>query len=85
MLVDRRVCHLALRTQVKKIMKEYGNQMFELDFDERKKEKHPLSYEDKLFINKVKKGIHQREDGHYEIPLPFKEDKVKLPNNKSQA
>jgi hypothetical protein len=41
--------------------------------------------EDKMFINKVKKGIHQREDGHYEIPLPFKDDEVKLPNNKSQA
>ena len=61
------------------------NQMFELDFNERKKEEQPLSYEDKLFIKKVRKGIHQREDGRYEIPLPFKDDNVKLPNNKSQA
>ena len=48
---DRRVCQMALRTQVKEII--------ELDFNERKKEEQPLSYEDKLFI-KVRKGIHQR-------------------------
>lgn len=83
---DGRVCHLALRTQVKEILSpSMVNQMFELDFSERKKEEQPLSYEDKLFIKKVRKGIHQREDGHYEIPLPFKIDGVKLPNNKSQA
>ena len=83
---DRRVCHLALRTQVKEIMNpSVFNQMFELDFNERKKEEQPLSYEDKLFIKKVRKGIHQHEACHYEIPLPFRGDKVKLPNNKSQA
>ena len=84
---DRRICHLALRAQVKEIMinPSMFNQMFELDFSERRKEEQPLSYEDKMFIKKVKKGIHQREDGHYEIPLPFKDDEVKLPNNKGQA
>ena len=83
---DRRICHLALRAKVKEIMNpSMFNQMFELDFSERRKEEQPLSYEDKMFIKKVKKGIHQREDGHYEIPLPFKDDEVKLLNNKSQA
>ena len=53
---DRRVCHLALRTQVKEIMNpSVFNQMFELDFNERKKEEQPLSYEDKLFIKKVRR------------------------------
>ncbi|CAB4007120.1 Hypothetical predicted protein, partial [Paramuricea clavata] len=82
---DRRICHLALRAQVKEIMNpSMFNQMFELDFSERRKEE-PLSYEDKMFIKKVKKGIYQREDGHSEIPLPFKDDEMKLPNNKIQA
>jgi hypothetical protein len=83
---DRRICHLALRAQVKEIMNpSMFDQMFELDFSERRKEEQPLSYEDKMFIKKVKKGNHQREDGHYEIPIPFKDDEVKLLNNKGQA
>ncbi|CAB4009057.1 Hypothetical predicted protein [Paramuricea clavata] len=61
---DRRICHLALRAQVKEIM---FNQMFELDFSERSKEEQPLSYEDKMFIKKAKKGIHQREDDDSEV------------------
>ena len=83
---DRRACHLALRTQVKEILSPtVVNKMFELDFSDRKKEQQPLSYEDKLFVKKVGEGIHQHEDGHYEIPLPFKDDKIKLPNNKKQV
>ncbi|XP_042891382.1 uncharacterized protein LOC122265939 isoform X2 [Penaeus japonicus] len=29
--------------------------------------------------------IHQQEDGHYELPLPLKDDEVKLPNSKELA
>ena len=45
----------------------------------------PLSYEDKMFMNNVKGGVHQMKDRHYELPLSLKNDKVKLPNNKVLA
>ena len=44
-----------------------------------------LSQDDKMFLDKVSKGIHLRSDGHYEIPLPFREDEITLPNNKKSA
>jgi hypothetical protein len=51
---DRRICHLALRAQVKEIMNpSMFNQMYKLDFSERRKEEQPLSYKDKMFIKKV--------------------------------
>ena len=33
----------------------------------------------------MQEGIHQRNDGHYEMPLPLKNDNVELPNNKELA
>ncbi len=59
--------------------------MFEFDFNDRDKGSAPLSYNDRLFMSKVKEEIHQRDDGHFEIPLPLKNPAVKFPNNKSQA
>ena len=59
--------------------------MFELDFNERNSADVPLSYEDRQFVNKMKAGVHQLEDRHYELPLPLKNDNVKLPNNKALA
>lgn len=78
--------HFALRTQVKEVLTPFQvSKMFELDFNEGKKDEQPLSFDDRMFMKKVKEGIHQREDGHYEMPLPFKGDKVKLPNNRELA
>ena len=59
--------------------------MFELDFSEAQTEDSPLSYEDKKFMSKVSEGIHQRPDGHYEMPLPLKQDLLTLPDNKEVA
>ena len=33
----------------------------------------------------MQEGIHQRNDGHYEMPLPLKNDNIELPNNKELA
>ena len=38
-----------------------------------------------LFLSIVKNGIRQKENGHYELPLPFKTDKPILPDNKQCA
>ena len=62
------------------------NQMFELNFLEHKnKSKHGLSKEDRKFIQIAEKGIQHRDDGHYELPLPLKNETIELPNNKTVA
>ena len=63
------------------------NEMFERDFHERTELKgsSTLSVEDRTFLEILDKGIHQRKDGHYEMPLPLRSLDVKLPNNRSQA
>ena len=58
--------------------------MFELDFSE-KENGMAMSQEDREFLRKAKEGIHHREDLHYELPLPFREQDVQLPNNRPQA
>jgi hypothetical protein len=75
-----------LKTRVKEILTPVQvGKMFEFDFNDRDKGSAPLSYNDRLFMSKVKEEIHQRDDGHFEIPLPLKNPAVKFPNNKSQA
>ena len=61
------------------------NKMFELDFNENLNMSPTYSsIDDETFLRKVD-GIRLRTDGHYEIPLPFNDDKIKLPNNKGSA
>lgn len=79
----KKTCHFALKTSTKEILSPVQvNHMLEQDFNEKKTEEQPLSYEDRTFMGKVSSGIHQRGDGHYEMPLPLKEELVALPNNK---
>ena len=33
----------------------------------------------------MEQGVRQREDGHYEMPLPFRKESPVMPNNKSIA
>ena len=44
-----------------------------------------MSQEDLRFLAKLKQGIKQKEDGHLVMPLPFKEERPILPNNKACA
>lgn len=62
-------------------------EMFEVDFQERRSDKngHSLSVEDQRFLDTLEKGIHKREDEHYEMPLPLRSRDVMLPNNRSLA
>ena len=60
-------------------------QMMEVDFSERKSTEQPMSLDDKKFMQKMKQGIRQEEDGHYEMPLPFREEEPRMPNNRSLA
>lgn len=61
----KKMCHFVLKTHTKEVLNPVEvNRMFE----------HPLSYEDRSFMSKISKGIHQRFDGHYETLLPFKQE-----------
>ena len=75
---------------VKRVLKEVINpqqlrQMMESDFSERNNKEQPISLDDRKFLDQLEKGIHQRKNGHYEMPLPFREKLPTLPNNKPQA
>lgn len=59
--------------------------MFEADFSERHSITQDFSQEDRKFLATAKDGIHHREDGHYEMPLPLKEPSPNLPNNREVA
>ncbi|CAB4026752.1 Hypothetical predicted protein, partial [Paramuricea clavata] len=75
--------HFAVDQVVKEILTpEALNRMMELDFRERKvSNEHGLSQEDKLFLKKVEQGT-KKVEGHYEIPLLFREDEVVMADNR---
>ena len=58
--------------------------VLESDFRDTQKEEKPMSQDDLLFLDKISEGIHQQEDGHYSMPLPFK-SRPNLPNNRHTA
>ena len=59
--------------------------MLDLDFSERHVNNDAgISQKDQRFITLMRQGIHF-EDGHYTMPLPFKEGPPVLPNNKDMA
>ena len=59
--------------------------MLERDFSETSREDHALPFLDKKFLNILESNIQHRDDGHYEMPLPLKEEGLKLPNNRTLA
>ena len=69
-----------LKGKTKELINPYAiNQMFELDFsDHENSGRHGLSKEDRRFLEIVEQGIHQCEDGHYELQLPLKTERICL-------
>ena len=60
--------------------------MLEQDFMEHKDTPaKSLSKDDRKFLNIVKDGIHRTDDGHYELPLPLRDEAISLPDNKEVA
>lgn len=59
--------------------------MFEQDFSEPQDANLAMSQEDLKFMNITSNGIHKAEDGHYEIPLPLRNENVHFPCNKKYA
>ncbi|KAL7872267.1 hypothetical protein SRHO_G00072500 [Serrasalmus rhombeus] len=81
----RREIHFVCKTHVKEIIPTDIIKALESDFTEHITDSNLVSQEDLLFLSKVKKGIKQKDDGHYELPLPFKTDEPNLPDNKQCA
>lgn len=75
--------HFVYRTQVKEMITPADIlKVFEADFTEKSSEEGLISQDDIKFLVKLKEGIKQKPNGHYEMPLPFKEKRPSLPNNK---
>lgn len=58
--------------------------ILESDFKDAGEDRKTVSQEDILFLDKLKNGIKKNSQGHYEMPLPFKE-RPNLPDNKQLA
>ena len=77
--------YIIAKTEIKeRLTPQVVSRMFEVDFAEREHGV-ALSREDRQFLKIVEDGIHHRDDMHYEMPLPFREKNVQLPNNRPQA
>ena len=78
--------HVSLKTAVKEIITPLEvNRMMELDFNKRNTGKDDYSQHDLKFLSTMKEGIHLSDDGHYQMPLPFKLKDPNLPNNRVMA
>ena len=58
--------------------------LLESDFSDSTQDDKRTSQDNLLFLQKMEGGIRQDEDGHYEMPLPFK-SRPQLPDNKRLA
>ncbi|XP_038165126.1 uncharacterized protein LOC119799356 [Cyprinodon tularosa] len=58
--------------------------VLESDFKDAQEDGRTASQEDILFLDKLKNAIKKNSQGHYEMPLPFKERPI-LPDNKQLA
>jgi len=59
-------------------------EMYLLDFNEENSEERALSNEDKEFLNIMQNGV-TLVDNHYQLPLPFRNPKLTMSNNREQA
>ena len=77
--------YIFAKTEIKeRLTPQVVSRMFEVDFAEREYGV-ALSREDRQFLKIVEDEMHHRDDMHYEMPLPFRQKNVQLPNNRPQA
>ncbi len=77
--------HFAIQKEVEDTsIKELLIRMYESEFTESHSEKQSLSQEDRKFISIMENNC-QRIEGHYQLPLPFRNKNIKMPYNKNMA
>ncbi|XP_064653222.1 uncharacterized protein LOC135503550 [Lineus longissimus] len=85
--VGKTASHFAFTTSAREVSPSVVGSMLDREFIEyggSLQDNDKMSIEDRKFMDILKKGIHVREDGHFEMPLPWKDDS-KMPNNRTQA
>ncbi|KAL8583120.1 hypothetical protein ACOMHN_008558 [Nucella lapillus] len=75
--------HGSMGFRTKDVTNEQLIKMMEQDFTCPNEQ--PLSQEDHRFMKILTENIKINDDGHYELPLPFKQDEPRLPNNRHVA
>lgn len=76
--------HFSVSTTVKEaILPHQLVKFMEIDFNEPVTDQ-TASYNDRKFLKQLEDGVH-KSDKHYEMPLPFREETFRLPNNKALA
>ena len=77
--------HFALAPPIKdNFITQNLNAMYQHDFPEENSEKRALSNEDAQFMQMMQDSV-VKVDGHYQLPLPFRNSNALLPSNKRQA
>ena len=79
-------CTFQVVKQIKEVINpQQVRHMIELDFSKRNDDSSPISLDDTKFLDQLKNGICKTQNGHYEMPLPFRTEMPELPNNKTFA
>ena len=80
--------HYKIDNNVKEIISpETLNTLLDAEFSETsmtRNNQKKFSIEDRLFLKKIEQGV-RHVDGHYEMPLPFRDENVLMPDNKDQV
>ena len=80
--LDRR---FVVDRQIREVINPFEvRRMLEMDFSEREQGDNAFSQEDRKFLDIVKCGI-RHQDGHFEMPLPIRDENLSLPNNRAVA
>ncbi|KAK0143561.1 hypothetical protein N1851_018301 [Merluccius polli] len=74
------ICHRITVKELPSITPMDAIRILETDFKDISEDSKKVSQDDILFINKMKEHIKKNNQGHYEMPLPFKE-RPTLPDN----
>ncbi|KAK3754726.1 hypothetical protein QZH41_007045 [Actinostola sp. cb2023] len=72
-------------TKAKEILAPDVLKVLETDFQETSTKLKPFSVEDKRFLRLMEDGICKLDNGHYQMPLPLKSDRISLPYNRHLA
>ena len=76
---------VSLRNKVKPLISPTDViKVMSMDFNDQKGYEIPFSRKDKLFLEILKENI-ERVEGHYQMPLPFSDRQITLPNNYALA
>ena len=73
---------LYVKESVSDVTDSLGSTVFEKTEDD---DKMDLSVEDRKFLHLMEEGFQKTPEGNWIAPLPFREGRERLPNNKSQA